>query len=97
MLMTMMNPTKLNQLMVQNLMVTQPFIYLVAGEIRATTRMRQRMTKLVEIKRQRRRMIAPTARGMATIAHIPKPHMRNASGIKSGRDGGRAQFAMSWR
>jgi hypothetical protein len=55
------------------------------------------MTKLVEIKSQRRRMIAPTARGMATIAHIPKPYMRNASGIKSGRDGVRAQFAMSWR
>jgi hypothetical protein len=27
----------------------------------------------------------------------PKPHMRNASGIKSGRDGIRSQFAMSWR
>jgi hypothetical protein len=42
-------------------------------------------------------MIAPTARGMATVTHIPKPHMRNASGIKSGRDGIHAQFAMSWR
>ncbi len=97
MLTTMMNPTILNQLMVQHQMVTRPFAHPITGERRATTRMRQRMTKLVGIKRQRRRMIAPTARSMATAAHIPKPHMRNASGKKSGRDGVRAQFAMSWR
>ncbi len=48
-------------------------------------------------KKTKKKNDCPHCKGMATVAHIPKPHTRNASGIKSGRDSVRAHIAMSWR